>query len=77
MDQVLHTACAPLDGPVVDSNGAGDAFSSAFLHAWFQNQPLHTCMRSGAIGGAYACGAPGTAERSLDRTALEKALASW
>lgn len=77
MDQVLHTACAPLDAPVVDSNGAGDAFSSAFLHAWFQNLPVQTCMRSGAIGGAYACGAHGTAERSLDRNALENALASW
>jgi sugar/nucleoside kinase (ribokinase family) len=64
-DQVRHTPCALLDEPVVDSNGAGDAFSSAFLHAWFNGQPVDECMRAGAIGGAYACATHGTAERSL------------
>jgi sugar/nucleoside kinase (ribokinase family) len=64
MDTVLHTPCAPLNRPVVDSNGAGDAFSSAFLHAWFDGQPVDACMRTGAIGGAFACGEHGTAERS-------------
>lgn len=64
-DTVRHTACAALDGPVVDSNGAGDAFSSAFLHAWFEGATLDECMRTGAIGGAYACRFHGTAERSL------------
>lgn len=69
-DTVQHTACAPLDGPAVDSNGAGDAFSSAFLHAWFDGKPLDACMRTGAIGGAFACGHHGTAERSLSLDAL-------
>jgi sugar/nucleoside kinase (ribokinase family) len=64
-DTIRHTACAMLDGPVVDSNGAGDAFSSAFLHAWFEGAPLEACMRTGAIGGAFACRFHGTAERSL------------
>ncbi|GAB3382350.1 carbohydrate kinase family protein [Massilia agri] len=62
---VRHTACADPGGPVVDSNGAGDAFSSAFLHAWFEGAPLEACMRTGAIGGAFACRFHGTAERSL------------
>ena len=75
-DTVRHTACARLAGPVLDSNGAGDAFSSAFLHAWFQGQPLEGCMRPGAIGGAYACGAHGTAERSLDLSELSRLHAS-
>lgn len=64
-DTVRHTACASLGLPVVDSNGAGDAFSSAFLHAWFHRLPLDECMRTGAIGGAFACASHGTAERSL------------
>lgn len=64
-DTIRHTACADIDGPVVDSNGAGDAFSSAFLHAWFEGATLEECMRSGAIGGAFACRFHGTAERSL------------
>ncbi len=62
---IKHTACADPGGPVVDSNGAGDAFSSAFLHAWFEGAPLDVCMRTGAIGGAFACRFHGTAERSL------------
>lgn len=62
---VRHTACADPGGPVVDSNGAGDAFSSAFLHAWFEGAPWEACMRTGAIGGAFACRFHGTAERSL------------
>jgi len=62
---IRHTACAALDAPVVDSNGGGDAFSSAFLHAWFEGAPLDACMRTGAIGGAFACRFHGTAERSL------------
>lgn len=62
---IRHTPCAHPGGPVVDSNGAGDAFSSAFLHAWFEGAPLDVCMRTGAIGGAFACRFHGTAERSL------------
>ncbi len=62
---IKHSACADPGGPVVDSNGAGDAFSSAFLHAWFEGAPLDVCMRTGAIGGAFACRFHGTAERSL------------
>lgn len=64
-ERVAHTACARLDAPVVDSNGAGDAFSSGFLHAWFEGAPLDACMRTGAISGAFACLTAGTAERSL------------
>lgn len=75
---IQHTACAALEGPVVDSNGAGDAFSSAFLHAWFEGAPLDACMRTGAIGGAYACRFHGTAEHSLglDELARFRAAAS-
>lgn len=71
-DTIRHTACAMLDGPVVDSKGAGDAFSSAFLHAWFEGAPIDACMRTGAIGGAYACRFHGTAERSLGLDDLER-----
>lgn len=75
-DTIGHTACAQLDVPVVDSNGAGDAFSSAFLHAWFAGATLDACMRSGAIGGAFACRFHGTAERSLDPEELALRLST-
>jgi len=67
---VLHVPCARLDLPVVDSNGAGDAFVSAFLHGKFQGMETEDCMRLGAIAGAYACSVPGTAERSLSLAEL-------
>lgn len=71
-ERIRHTACAVLDGPVVDSNGAGDAFSSAFLHAWFAGATVDECMRTAAIGGAFACRFHGTAERSLGADELAR-----
>lgn len=73
---IRHTACAGLDAPVLDSNGAGDAFSSAFLHAWFEGEPVAACMRTGAIGGAYACQMHGTAERCLSLDELARYAAA-
>ena len=74
--EVRHTAAARLDLPVVDSNGAGDAFSSAFLHAWCAGQPIDACMRAGAVSGAFACAFHGTAERSLTQAELALYLAN-
>ena len=74
--EVRHTAAARLDLPVVDSNGAGDAFSSAFLHAWCAGQPTDACMRAGAISGAFACAFHGTAELSLTQAELALYLAN-
>ncbi|MBQ5949061.1 carbohydrate kinase family protein [Massilia sp. ST3] len=75
-NEVRHTVAARLDLPVVDSNGAGDAFSSAFLHAWCAGQPVDACMRAAAISGAFACAFHGTAERSLSESELDRYLAS-
>lgn len=75
-DAIVHMACATLASPAVDSNGAGDAFSSGFLHAWFDDAPLDACMRSGAISGAFACLSEGTAERSLTLDQLARYRAS-
>ncbi|MEH6434672.1 carbohydrate kinase family protein [Massilia sp. DD77] len=75
--EVRHTAAARLDDwSAVDSNGAGDAFSSAFLHAWSAGQPVDACMRAGAVSGAFACAFHGTAERSLTQAELARYLAS-
>lgn len=46
--------------PIVDSNGAGDAYVTGFLHAWFAGRPALECARAGAIAGAYACTSAGT-----------------
>ncbi|WP_326846784.1 carbohydrate kinase family protein [Streptomyces kaniharaensis] len=46
--------------PVVDSNGAGDAFVSGFLYAWFRGRAPLDCARAGSAAGAFACTAAGT-----------------
>jgi sugar/nucleoside kinase (ribokinase family) len=60
--------------PVVDSNGAGDAFSTAFLSRWFAGRPIEECMRAGAVSGAFACGAHGTHEEQITEPELAEAL---
>ena len=64
---VRHFPCADLGLPVVDTNGAGDSFVAAFLHAWLAGESVDTAMRQGAIGGAFACAHHGTHERFITR----------
>ncbi|MEU3534711.1 adenosine kinase [Streptomyces murinus] len=62
-------AVAPPE-PVVDSNGAGDAFAAAFLLGWLDGlDPLH-CARYGAIAGAHACTVPSTRADAISRDQL-------
>lgn len=60
--------------PVVDSNGAGDAFLTAFLHTRFAGGDLAACVLAGSVSGAYACGAPGTHEQLIAADALAAAV---
>lgn len=60
---------------VVDSNGAGDAFSTAFMSRWFAGRPAEECMAAGAVSGAFACGAHGTHEEQITADGLAAALA--
>ena len=47
----LEQPVVPVSG-VVDTNGAGDAFFSGFLHRYLQGAELADCLRAGAICGA-------------------------
>ncbi len=60
--------------PVIDSNGAGDAFSTAFMSRWFTARPLDECVLAGAVSGAFACGAAGTHEEQITAPELEAAI---
>ncbi|WP_424533830.1 carbohydrate kinase family protein [Sphaerisporangium viridialbum] len=72
--EVEHFPAAPLPGPVVDSNGAGDAFVSGFLYGRLRGLPPGECVRLGAVAGAHACTAEGTHESPIDEETLLKRL---
>lgn len=60
----------PNHGPVVDSNGAGDAFVSGFLYGRLAGRALEECVRLGAVAGAHACTSEGTHENPIGLDAL-------
>ncbi|GHI03178.1 sugar kinase [Streptomyces cellostaticus] len=62
-------AVAP-PAPVVDSNGAGDAFAAAFLYGRLTGEPPLRCALYGAVAGAYACTVPATRAGAIDRDEL-------
>lgn len=61
---------AGLARPIVDSNGAGDAYVAAFLAGHAEGLAPAQCMALGAISGEYVCGIDGTAEAFLSRAEL-------
>ncbi|WP_042421530.1 PfkB family carbohydrate kinase [Streptacidiphilus anmyonensis] len=70
-DDVLHhvPAAAP-PAPVVDSNGAGDAFAAGFLHAWLAGESPLRAAHHGAVAGAHACTVPSTTHAPITRGQL-------
>ncbi|MDX3536034.1 adenosine kinase [Streptomyces sp. MB09-01] len=58
--ELVHVPAVTPPAPVVDSNGAGDAFASGFLFGWLNGEDLRRCALYGAVAGAYACTVPST-----------------
>ncbi|MER5350797.1 carbohydrate kinase family protein [Kitasatospora sp. NPDC002551] len=69
-----HLPAVDPGAPVVDTNGAGDAFVTGFLSAWFRGRPPLACARAGAVAGAFACTAAGTHTAFITAAALDGAL---
>ena len=69
-----HVRVPGMGRPIIDSNGAGDAFAAAFLSGYAEDRPVLECMQMGAIAGEYVCGIDGTAEAFLTREALRQLI---
>ncbi|WP_055602817.1 adenosine kinase [Streptomyces aureus] len=67
---LVHVPAVTPREPVVDSNGAGDAFAAGFLFGRLTGQDLDRCALYGAVAGAYACTVPATASDAIDRARL-------
>ncbi|MGW8990808.1 PfkB family carbohydrate kinase [Streptomyces zhihengii] len=68
--ELTHVPAVAPPGPVVDSNGAGDAFAAAFLFGLLSGEPLSVCARFGAVAGAFACTVPATRAECIGRDEL-------
>jgi sugar/nucleoside kinase (ribokinase family) len=60
---------------IVDSNGAGDSFVAAFLHAWLGGSDARTAALAGSVAGAWACGTAGTHTSFVGASELADQLA--
>ncbi|MEV3860394.1 PfkB family carbohydrate kinase [Streptomyces sp. NPDC050095] len=74
-DKPRHYPAVAPERPVVDSNGAGDAFVSAFLYALGQKRPVDECVRAGSVSGAFACTSEGTHTEFIDAAGLRAGCA--
>jgi sugar/nucleoside kinase (ribokinase family) len=60
-EEPVHIPAVDIPGrPVVDTNGAGDAYVAAFLTTWLDGRSFQEAAEAGTIAGAWACGSPGT-----------------
>ncbi|SDD23781.1 carbohydrate kinase family protein [Glycomyces harbinensis] len=60
----------------VDSNGAGDAFTSGLLWARSRGGDLAAALDAGRVAGAYACGTRGTSTALISAELLTESLAA-
>ncbi|WP_431889045.1 carbohydrate kinase family protein [Nocardiopsis alba] len=75
-DDVRHFPAARPGRPVVDTNGAGDAFVSGFLHAHLNGLGVEECVLAGSVSGAFACGSAGTHTEFIDLDSLRAGVAA-
>ncbi|SEE81391.1 Sugar or nucleoside kinase, ribokinase family [Streptomyces sp. 3213] len=69
-DEVTHIPPVTPPSPLVDSNGAGDAFAAAFLYGWLNRETPQRAALYGTIAGAHACTVPSTETAPITRSEL-------
>jgi sugar/nucleoside kinase (ribokinase family) len=65
-----HEPAADPGAPVVDTNGAGDAFVAAFVASRLAGLTGTACLRRAAVAGAYACTRPVGPDGFIDAATL-------
>ncbi|MGW7402297.1 adenosine kinase [Streptomyces sp. NPDC054833] len=68
--ELSHIPTVTPPAPVVDTNGAGDAFAAGFLFAHLDGEPPRRCALYGTVAGAYACTVPSTETDAIGRDQL-------
>ncbi|MFF9901370.1 adenosine kinase [Streptomyces longispororuber] len=68
--ELTHVPAAAPPAPVVDSNGAGDAFASGYLFGLLSGEPPLRCALYGSLAGAHACTVPATGTDVIRRDQL-------
>ncbi|MCZ4608358.1 PfkB family carbohydrate kinase [Streptomyces sp. Lzd4kr] len=75
-DELTRLPAATPPAPVVDSNGAGDAFAAAFLYAWLNRETPARSALYGTIAGAHACTVPSTEANAIGLDELLRGTAT-
>ncbi|MER5554733.1 adenosine kinase [Streptomyces sp. NPDC002793] len=68
--ELTHTPAVTPPAPVVDSNGAGDAFAAGFLLGRLNGEHPRRCALYGTVAGAHACTVPSTRTDAIGREEL-------
>ncbi|MFE9726725.1 adenosine kinase [Streptomyces sp. NPDC005794] len=68
--ELTHTPAVTPPAPVVDSNGAGDAFAAGFLLGRLNGEHPLRCALYGTVAGAHACTVPSTRTDAIGREEL-------
>ncbi|APY84941.1 adenosine kinase [Streptomyces alfalfae] len=68
--EVTHVPAVAPPAPVVDSNGAGDAFAAGYLFGLLSGEPPLRCALYGSFAGAHACTVPATRTDVIRRDQL-------
>lgn len=68
--ELTRVAAVTPHAPVVDSNGAGDAFAAGFLLGRLNGEHPSRCALFGTVAGAYACTVPSTRTDAIGREDL-------
>lgn len=66
----LYRVEPPTGIEIVDSNGAGDAFSAGLLFGWHQKRPLTECLQLAACAGAISLSSNELANPLMDAEML-------